>query len=787
MEPGKLSKSELFHSLKVYLNNKNRLQPIIGLGSITECVKMGTSNRDALYLCEVCVCRLSKADVRNHIMGSLHRFNYIKAWHPNFVEEWKENPDLSNLAWPLMEMAKLLEKREGPGDVQVLEFDEALYWKLVSQSESDAVALINSVRHWEVQSENTTSTEMVSAELESCTVQPERIVFPPHNHQGQPKKPTVQPLKAAEIFLGSTTQTNKHLSLIQTTVAPSLKTKPLLKEATVSLMGSSQLAWEPSVLSEKCSSLLDGYTGTKPLIGLHCVVECRSEDGHTHCFLCHCCRVRSNKKDMIDHLTSSSHFYNYLVEVCPDQVEVLTADMDDCSQLLESLAKKVEEREGRGELTVVNLPKSCRMRMSGKSYHWCVKMLSNGNRWTNKNFRKRKRATKGPVTNKTSYHAAVPSKWSKMIRNKKKPQNATRTVFNVSLPMTKGSLLLERTSFSLDIPLSPTYSPSHDPDLIFSPELDGCDSESFDFVRVSHGSQVEPHVFDGDTDMEQYGDMDDYFCDGENLIQTEEVSGTETHQQTVFNNQYHNAEAQNGPPHPSVFHGKQFDRISITLDSVRQKVYHEMDDESHHCDQERSIANVLKEWRHEYREKEKGGLIHNQDWSSPYYMGEEMYRLASQSATGVQEKGTELNLDDTQQYYYQQPYMAQNNTHHWVGSMWHPDFSGERAHHFNANGANVHPHSQAPLTHSGNIVVDNTVETTIGYIYTAPQSYMLHPVIYQDIPVGHKVRYDSNYSNQPVTKSDQHFPHPVTSSPGDGHYPLSSHLAQPGVMDPILN
>lgn len=49
--------------------------------------------------------------------------------------------------------------------------------------------------------------------------------------------------------------------------------------------------------------------------GLFRVVECRSEDGHTYCFLCHCCRVRSNKKDIIDHLTSSSHLRNYLVSL----------------------------------------------------------------------------------------------------------------------------------------------------------------------------------------------------------------------------------------------------------------------------------------------------------------------------------------------------------------------------------------------------------------------------------------------------------------------------------------
>lgn len=49
--------------------------------------------------------------------------------------------------------------------------------------------------------------------------------------------------------------------------------------------------------------------------GLFRVVECRSEEGHTYCFLCHCCRIRSNKKDIIDHLTTSSHLVNYLVSL----------------------------------------------------------------------------------------------------------------------------------------------------------------------------------------------------------------------------------------------------------------------------------------------------------------------------------------------------------------------------------------------------------------------------------------------------------------------------------------
>lgn len=49
------------------------------------------------------------------------------------------------------------------------------------------------------------------------------------------------------------------------------------------------------------------------LTGLDCVVEYRSEDGCSYCFLCHCCRIKSNKKDITEHLTSPSHLINYWV------------------------------------------------------------------------------------------------------------------------------------------------------------------------------------------------------------------------------------------------------------------------------------------------------------------------------------------------------------------------------------------------------------------------------------------------------------------------------------------
>lgn len=128
-----------------------------GLGCITECVRAATHPTELLYLCEVCVCRVSKADIRSHITGSLHRYKYIvssvaevvmaslsaalgwrsvtgavffpwqKARHPNLVSEWEENCNLSKMAWPLMEKAKMLEAKQGPGHVQVFYVERSVY------------------------------------------------------------------------------------------------------------------------------------------------------------------------------------------------------------------------------------------------------------------------------------------------------------------------------------------------------------------------------------------------------------------------------------------------------------------------------------------------------------------------------------------------------------------------------------------------------------------------------------------------------------------------------------
>ncbi|KAJ0055018.1 hypothetical protein NL108_008743 [Boleophthalmus pectinirostris] len=403
---GKSDESELFNSLKAHLNNKNRLQPFIGLSSIIECVNGGAPQRNAFFICEVCVCRLDMADMRNHIMGSLHRYNYIKTRQPELVSELGEDSCLSKLAWPLMDIAKKIEGKEGPGNVQVVEFDKTSYQQMESQTNAENV--IDFLRDTLKETESQIS-ETITAKICEQTKSPlQRIVL-------------YSPLKKSLQNLAQHSNVSQSL---------------------------------PKSLVD--SSFLNDYGEQTPLIGLVRVIECKSEDGQTHCFLCHCCRVRSHKSDIISHLTSASHITNYLMETHPEQLDTL--DLNDSSQV-ELLAENLNKEEGAYKLKVVQIPEVLCIQMAGKSYHWCVKTLG----WNNSDFPLKCIAVKRQNVTKFS-HQKVSMKADQFPQGKKRKRKTikqNKPVFKVTLPITQGSLLVERTSFSNDnLPLSVRLSPT---------------------------------------------------------------------------------------------------------------------------------------------------------------------------------------------------------------------------------------------------------------------------------------------------------------------------------------
>nr|XP_057903025.1 uncharacterized protein LOC131101701 isoform X2 [Doryrhamphus excisus] len=384
--------SELFESLKLYLNNKNRLQPIIGLRSITECVKVGSPGREVLYLCEVCECRLGKGDMRNHIMGSLHRYNYTKAWYPDLLSGVKEDGDMSLLARPLMEIARALEDKDGPGDIKLLEVEDAAFQRIKGYSNGEAISLIRLLTHGPAHTDTSACTEQ----------------------DDEPSQRVV-----------------------------------LLGHGEVTVPGAEQVAWSEDVVQQAPPAwvqghghnFLNGYKGGKPLIGLHRLSECMDDHGCTSCFLCHCCCTRVNKRALVDHISSPGHVFNYLMETRHEQVEAVGTDLQNNWQLLQSLARQVEREEGRGDVEVINAPQFLCGLLATKSYNWCIKRL-----WkrSHPNARRWKKAHQGSKVTRLPKQGAR--------HRKKSGAEVKNTVFKVSLPLTEGPLLLERTSFSRDSP-----------------------------------------------------------------------------------------------------------------------------------------------------------------------------------------------------------------------------------------------------------------------------------------------------------------------------------------------
>ncbi|XP_023140936.1 uncharacterized protein si:ch211-199g17.2 [Amphiprion ocellaris] len=772
MPPGVSNKSQLLESLKDYLNNKNRLQPIIGLGSIIECVKVGPQNRDSFYLCEVCICQLNKADMRNHILGSLHRFNYIKTWHPYLLSEWQENSDLSKLAWPLMEKAKVLERKEGPGHVQLLEVEDAVYQRMATHREKDAVALINSLKNRQSEPESTSL---------HYPVQSQRTVLLAQSQRGMSKKS----LKADKKSYKTAQSEQKSLPMMQ--AKPPVKPEVWIENISTSQLNDTQTS--PESISEKSRNFLDDYTGTKPLIGLSCVVEYRSEDGCSYCFLCHCCRIKSDKKDVTVHLTSSSHLLNYLMESCPEQVVGMTADIRDDHQLLCSLAMKVEQKEGRGELKVVNAPESFCMQLIGKSYHWCIKMLSSG--WTHANIQKKRAGVRGSTVNKTSgrdvsekYHAVLPKR-AKRQTTKTKNRKMPNTVFSVSLPLTKGSILLERSSFSMDSLPVCFASPSSDEYLRLSPESQimgsefyDCDNGSFEVNDVEcptmcKTSQLQQNHYGGDANAGQYipekplsvtllQDAEGYANNGVYVLQSEDVTGAkddEMYGEGAYNRQHGSQESSS-----QTFFKKSRNENRQTHNGLLPAVSHTMTWPPYHSSYRQEVGGA-EQWHNSTSQSQAGTRVEG--------FGEENHK--------------DMSFDALQHYYRQHQYTTADTGLHYntapvTGSVGHHYLSGEPVAYSNAAQTNLQTPLGDCLAYNGSIPSQAGVqfpdskprssqtytEFTTEHFQTAAQSYT-QSTAYQAYQSGQVDQgLTSNHSTGTWTNPDPHYAYPASICGGAG-------------------
>lgn len=350
------------------------------------------------------------------------------------------------------------------------------------------------------------------------------------------------------------------------------------------------------------------------------------------------------------------------------------------------------------------------------------------------------RWSKASVEGKPEKHTAVLLKWTKR-KAKKKVKKVANTVFNVSLPLTKGLVLLERMAFHEG---SPPMSDSHSSasDLTPSPQTEDCDL----------GYDIEQDFYSGDAEADQnmgperiftgtpYQEEDSSFSINEDFRQSEDVTWTND-----------------------------------------QKVYGEGNYGTRHASQDTSTKNFgdLKK-----ENKELAHAVHNtQDWALASYnssyrpedgYASQWYSSAPQNQVGTGEKVPkeekwEMSVAAAQSYYQQQPqnqYMAADHPSRLTGSVGRHGLPAQSIPYSNAAWNSGYPQLDVPA-HSGSMAPQPRVQSleteqryqqtymefTSSHVHTTPQSYVAQPAAYQGIYIGHGVTsvpnysYDLNYSN----------------------------------------
>lgn len=132
----------------------------------------------------------------------------------------------------------------------------------------------------------------------------------------------------------------------------------------------------------------------------------------------------------------------------------------------------------------------------------------------------------GPLARKT-FRPDLPNK--KVVRRitKKKFTKKIETIFNISLPYTEGSVLMNRTAFSkesLNMPY--TYLSPSDPEPLDNCELE-FDNQSFAFnAEITSELQQEPFGGDAESNFCHYQVVDDHFTSNEHSEYIPETEDT---------------------------------------------------------------------------------------------------------------------------------------------------------------------------------------------------------------------------------------------------------------------
>lgn len=312
-------------------------------------------------------------------------------------------------------------------------------------------------------------------------------------------------------------------------------------------------------------------------------------------------------------------------------------------------------------------------------------------------------------------------------KRKKRVKAKRETVFNVSLPITKGLLLMKRMSFSSkSLPPSAT-SPPFNLDLTSSPgseivELD-CDGLSSELNHaetspLQHspcdgGPETGGYTPEGNFTIPHFQNRDGYVSDGVHVSQSEDLTGR---------NDY---------------------------------VYWERRENRHHDDQEKSAEISSKKW----------------------------YKPAAEDKNGTREQGLreEARIDAGPHYYqqhFQNPHMPCDNASLQTGSVsGYYDVWGHLGPYINSAGVNMLTQSVDPCVYSGSIA--HYTALTNDCAQAAPHNYGI-PTTSCEASQGQRgwMSYPS-YNTGSLANPGQHFLPPVCSSVTDWSLTHSYAFSQP--------
>ncbi|KAG9355546.1 hypothetical protein JZ751_000384 [Albula glossodonta] len=337
--------------LRAYVADPQRNEPVVGLSALIECC---SEKQPPLHLCVACSTHLNKTPAIFHIISNKHRLSYLWQRRPDLFMDWNNSQDPAKMSSCLITMAREVEREENGslGDIQVVSLDSRTYTEVKSMPFDKALNLLQPIYKEQRQSD---LQLRVTPEHRLATLKQEKM-----ESEEYPEEPIPDPLNTEAEYVRS--------CLLQ-------------KDQKQQVLAHTYRAGEDKPIRQEYQLGLGIKT---PVIGLHLVIECRSLEGWPPPFyLCQACSVKlTDEQSMNKHLTTVQHLYFYIKSCHSSHLEKEEkAGRSECgmTDLIQSVAKKIEEEDGSGCFQIMNMSEGVYESLKQGDYGYCIKMLKGCN------------------------------------------------------------------------------------------------------------------------------------------------------------------------------------------------------------------------------------------------------------------------------------------------------------------------------------------------------------------------------------------------------------------------